>query len=89
MVKKIIKLKDSKLESAEAAKSFTRFRASAEGVCYAGVCAVLNDRLGECAIVAANINELRIRWESMTHIPLDERCVTPIAIFSLQSTSVK
>lgn len=71
----------------EKAHSFPRFPASAKGICYTGVSAVLMDKWGEYIVVSANVEDLKIRWASMTHIPLDDALIEQIALFSLKSIS--
>lgn len=69
--------------------NFPRFKASANGICYTGVSAVLEDRFGVSVVVAANIEDLRIRWASMTRIHLNEDFVQPVALFGLKSISAE
>lgn len=70
-------------------KNIRRFSASAEGICYSGVAAVVSLDGVETIIMAANVYDLKIAWGRVFRTPLDTDLVEQVAIFNSKVVSVK
>lgn len=56
-------------------------KASAKGVCYTGICAVSGGPNGVVALIAPDIETLRIAWNDISTVPLNEEGCQRVAIF--------
>lgn len=62
-------------------EALARMKASAEGVCYTGICAVSSGPNGVVALIAHDIETLRIAWGDISTVPLNESGCQRVAIF--------
>ena len=59
-----------------------KVKASAEGNCFTGVCAISQGPHGVVALIAADVETLEIAWDDISIVPLDRDGVQRVAIFS-------
>lgn len=70
--------------------AFLRDRASAIGVCFHGVCAVLKlDEARTVAIIAPDTDVLAEAWPELAQIPLKQDAVQRVALFAEKSLSIE
>lgn len=70
------------LEKFPAQQALTKVKARADGNCYTGICAVSQGPHGVVALIAPDIETLRIAWDDISGVPLDEDGCQRVAIFS-------
>ena len=70
-------------------QALPKMKARADGVCYTGICAVNSGINGVVALIAHDIETLRIAWNDISAVPLNEDGCQRVAIFGYGSIEVQ